>query len=124
MPREGKHYSLPMNPQIYSVIHVVSVILLTAFTFKAFANPAPEKRGKTMMLTGIFALLALVAGFGLSAKLEYGFPGWMIAKLGCWLLLSGLAGVAFRRPGATGMLTTLAVLIVGAAVYLVYFKPF
>ena len=113
-----------MNPQVYSFIHVVAAILLVAFTFKAFADPAPAKRGKTMMVTGILSLLMVVAGFGLSAKLQYGFPGWMIAKLVCWFLLSAMAGMAFRKPGAVGTLSSIAILVVGAAVYLVYFKPF
>ena len=113
-----------MSPQTYSVIHVISVVLLTAFTFKAFAAPTPDKRSSSMRMTGIFALLVIIAGFGLSAKLEYGFPGWMIAKLVCVIVLAGLSGVAFRKPGAVGLLSALAIAAVGAAVYLVYFKPF
>ncbi len=113
-----------MTPQTYSIIHVISVVLLTAFTFKAFAAPTPDKRRASMMITGILALLVIVAGFGLSAKLEYGFPGWMIAKLVCLIVLAGLSGVAFRKPGAVGVLTALAVVAVGAAVWLVYSKPF
>ena len=113
-----------MDPLIYSVIHVVSAILLTAFTFKAFAAPSPEKRKGTMMATGILTLLLFVAGFGLLAKLEYGFDGWVIAKIVCALVMAALSGIAYRKPGATGVLSSIAVIVVGVAIYMVYFKPF
>ena len=114
-----------MNTQVYYVVHVLSVILLTAFTFKAFAAPQPEKKGKIMMVTGICSLLALAAGFGLVAKLGYEFAqGWIIIKLVAWLGLAGLSGMAFKQPNKAGFFSLIATLLVTAAVYAVYFKPF
>ncbi|MFT5285085.1 MAG: hypothetical protein ACI8TQ_001246 [Planctomycetota bacterium] len=113
-----------MDPLIYSVIHVASAILLTAFTFKAFAAPSPEKRKGTMMMTGILTLLLFVAGFGLLAKLKIGFDGWVIVKIVCALVMAALSGIAYRKPGATGVLTSIAVIVVGVALYMVYFRPF
>jgi hypothetical protein len=113
-----------MNQLVYSLLHVLSIILLTAFTFQAFAAPTPENRKRTMMLTGILSLVALVAGFGLLAKLGYGFPGWVVVKLVCWLGLSAMAGMAFRAPSKTGVLTTASVALLVIALYAVYYKPF
>jgi len=114
-----------MNIQVYYLVHVLSVILLTAFTFKAFAAPQPEKKGKVMMVTGICSLLTLVAGFGLLAKLNYDFAsGWVIVKLVAWLGLAGLSGLAYRQPNKVGFFSLLATLFVAAAVYAVYYKPF
>jgi hypothetical protein len=113
-----------MNPQVYSVVHVACAILLVAFTFKAFAAPTPEKRRGILMVTGVLSLLLIVAGFGLLAKLELGFPGWVIVKLVCALVLAALSGLAFRRPGTAGLLQAVAVIVVGVALYMVYFRPF
>lgn len=114
-----------MNTQVYYLVHVLAVILLTAFTFKAFAAPQPEKKGKIMMVTGICSLLALVGGFGLLAKLGYEFTaGWVIIKLVAWLGIAGLSGMAFKQPSKAGTYSLIATVLVAAAVYAVYFKPF
>ena len=112
-----------MNVLVYYILHVVSVLVLTGYTFYAFAAPA-ETRKRVMMITGIASLLALVGGFGLQAKLNYGFPGWLIVKLVCWLGLSALAGFGYRRRGAAGTLAMVALALATLAVVMVYTKPF
>ena len=112
-----------MNPIFYYILHVSSVLVLAVYTFYAFAAPA-ETRKRVMMITGIASLLALVAGFGLQAKLHYGFPGWLIVKLVCWLGLSALAGIGYRRRAAVGTLSLVALALLIVAVVMVYAKPF
>jgi hypothetical protein len=112
-----------MSPIFYYILHVSSVLVLTAYTFYAFAAPL-ESRKRVMMITGIASLLALVGGFGLQAKLGYGFPGWLIVKLVCWLGLSALAGFGYRRRGAAGTLALVAIALAVIAVVMVYTKPF
>jgi hypothetical protein len=112
-----------MSPVFYSILHVFSVLMLTGLTFYAFAG-APETRKRTLALSGIASLLALIAGFGLQAKLSVGFPGWLIVKLVCWLGLSALAGIGYRRRGAAGGLAAVAVILAFIAVVMVYLKPF
>jgi hypothetical protein len=112
-----------MTPTFYYILHVSSILVLTGYTFYAFAA-APETRKRVMMITGIASLLALVGGFGLQAKLGYGFPGWLIVKLVCWLGLSALAGFGCRRRGAAGTLSLIAIALVIVAVVMVYAKPF
>ncbi len=112
-----------MSPQTYYIIHVVSVLVLTAYTFYAFAAPEITKK-KVMIVTGVASLLALIGGFGLQAKLGYGFPGWLIVKLFCWLGLSALAGMGYRRRGAVGTLSVVALVLAVIAVVMVYLKPF
>ena len=48
----------------------------------------------------------------------------MIGKLVCWLGLSAMAGMAYRKPGSVGMLSLVTSALILAAVYLVYFRPF
>ncbi len=112
-----------MSPTFYHILHVFSVLALTGFTFYALAG-APETRKRTLALSGIASLLALIAGFGLQAKLSVGFPGWLMVKLVCWLGLSALAGFGYRRRGAAGTLAVMALIFALIAVVMVYLKPF
>ncbi len=109
----------------YQLLHILSLVVLTAHTFMALANPAPENRRRTMMITGIAALLLFVSGFGMLAlnKIPYA-SGWVIVKLFCWLGLAALAGVAYRKPQLRGTLSLVALLLTAVAIFMVYFRPF
>ena len=107
----------------YYVLHVSAVLAMFGYTFYAFGAP-PETRKRTLMLGGIAALLALVGGFGLQAKLNYGFPGWLIVKIVCWAGLAALTGMGYRRRGAAGVLAIVALALAVIAVVMVYLKPF
>ena len=112
-----------MSPVVYSILHVISILVLTGYTFYAFGAPADTKK-RVMIITGFASLLALVAGFGLQAKLNVGWPGWLIVKILCWLGLSALAGFGYRRRGAAGALAVVTIVLVTIAVVMVYTKPF
>ena len=113
-----------MNPVFYSVLHVLAAFVLVGYTFAAFAAPAPEKRGRVMMMTGIAALVMLVSGMGLQAKMHVGWPAWLLVKMVCWLALATLSGIAFRSPSAAGKYSLFALVLIAVAVYCVYVKPF
>jgi hypothetical protein len=114
-----------MAPTIYSIIHVVGVILLTAYTFQAFVAPLPH-RARILRLTGILSLVVLFTGIGLFlyGDLDDEMPIWLIFKLACWLWLSGLAGMAFRRPEKAQSFALISVVLIALAVFAVYQKPF
>jgi uncharacterized membrane protein SirB2 len=109
----------------YQLLHILSLIVLTAHTFMAFANPVPENRRRTLMITGTAALLMLGSGFGMLAvsKIPY-LAGWVIVKFFCLLGLSALAGVAYRKPDLRGTLSLTALILIAAAVTMVLFRPF
>lgn len=109
-----------MSPIAYYILHVGALFVLAGYTFYAFAAPA-ETRKRVMIITGVASLIALIAGFGLQAKLGYGFPLWMIVKLVCWLGLSALAGIGYRRRGAAGTLAAVAVVLIFVALVMVYY---
>jgi len=114
-----------MNITLYHILHVFSLLVLTAHTYMAFANPAPENRKRTLMVTGIASLLLVISGCGMVTKLGFSFgSGWVVVKLLCWLAFSALAGIAYRKPELRGTLsfTGLAVLLV--ALVMVFAKPF
>ena len=111
-----------MNPAVYYILHVFSVIVLTGYTFYAFAAPA-ETRKKVMMITGIASLLALVGGFGLLAKVHNNhFAPWVIVKIVCWLGLSGLAGIGYRKRDKASVFMAAVLALVFVALYAVYTK--
>ena len=112
-----------MSPTFYHVLHVVSVLVLTGYTFYAFAAPA-ESRKKVMIITGVSSLLVLIGGFGLQAKLAVGWPGWLFVKIVCWLTLSALAGFGYRRRQSAPTLAAVAFACVAVAVVMVYVRPF
>ncbi len=111
-----------MTIQFYQTLHVLSVLVLTAYTFFAFAGPAPETKKRVMIITGSAALLMIVSGFGMLGKMGVGFPWWAIVKLVCLIGVSALSGIAYRRPAARGMLSAIAIVLLTVAVYTVYHK--
>ena len=109
----------------YQLLHIFSLLVLTAHTFMAFGNPDPANRKRTMMITGIASLLILVSGFAMLSLNKIPFAtGWVIVKLVCWLGLSALAGIAYRRAHLRGTLSLLALVLMLVAVTMVYFRPF
>lgn len=114
-----------MKIELYHILHVFSLVVLTAQTYMAFANPAPENRKRTMMIAGIAALLMAVSGGALMAKLGFSWgSGWVIVKLLCWLGFAALAGLAYRKPHLRGRLSFLGLVVVLIALVMVYTKPF
>lgn len=113
-----------MSVQLYQIVHIFSVILMTAVTFSALAAPRPENKRRAMMWSGILAVLALVSGFGLLARLGLAMRGWVIVKVVCWLGLTALTSLAFRQPGQGRSLALLTLIAVFLAVSMVVMKPF
>jgi len=109
----------------YQLLHIFSLLVLTAHTFMAFGNPDPANRKRTLMITGIASLLMLVSGFAMLAlnKIPY-TAGWVIVKIFCWLGLSALGGIVYRRAHLRGTLALIALVLLLVAVTMVVFRPF
>ena len=109
----------------YKLLHVFALIVQTAHTFMAFANPEPVNRRLTLMVTGIASLIMLVSGFGLLAleKIPYS-SGWVIVKLVCWLALGSMAGIVYRKTHLRGLLSLITLLLILVALVMVFFRPF
>jgi hypothetical protein len=112
-----------INQTTYLVLHLSSIIVLLGYTFYAFAAPA-ETRKRVLMVTGVASLLVLVTGFGMLHRLHLGFPGWAIVKAVCWLGLSGIAGIAYRRRAQADLYMIIALVLAITAVAMVYVRPF
>ncbi len=118
-----------MSPLFYKVLHLAGVILLFfslgGFALKAFAGGSATEDGRKVAAAthGLALLLLLVSGFGLLAKMGYGFPTWAWIKIGLWLVLGGIT-VAVRRMPWYAKLWWLLIPALGlAAAYLGLTKP-
>jgi hypothetical protein len=84
-------------------------------------------RRKLLAAHGVAAFLILVGGFGMMARLGivHGlFPGWIMVKIGIWVVLGGSIALTYRgRRFAGPLLIVVPVLAVAAAATAIY-KPF
>ena len=113
-----------MNPNELTAIHVLAGFVLVGFILQASIAPRPEARRRLMVYTGLASLAMLASGLYLAHAGGFGFPKWLIVKLGCWLALSALTGLAFRLPSLARLLSLVAIALVALALYCVYLKPF
>ena len=97
-----------MSYATYKLIHLLGIfaLLVALAGMAAHAAAKGTKEGNPSYRTlqafhGIGALLALVGGFGLLARMGIQgglhFPGWVWAKLVLWILLGGLVALPYRR---------------------------
>jgi uncharacterized membrane protein SirB2 len=109
----------------YQVLHILSLIVLIAQTFMAFANPLPENRKRTMIITGIAGLLMFISGFGMLTinKIPFGATPWIWVKTACWLGVAAMAGMAYRKVHLRGTLSIVTMRLLAVAVFMVYFRP-
>ncbi len=110
----------------YKVLHLVGIVLLLVGLGCAIANARGQGGGRrlAMLFHGVGLLLILVAGFAMQAKNNIGFPGWLWAKVGVWVLLAILPALVKRGVFSIGAGLLAAAALASAAVYLVLERPF
>ncbi len=106
------------------LFHVSAVLVLVAYTFFAFAGPA-ETRKRVLMITGIASVLVLLTGVRMwQGVFAFQASAWIFIKLGCWLGLSALTGLAYRKREQANTLMIVALVLAITALAMVYLKPF
>ena len=75
-------------------------------------------------VVGLFSLFVVISGFAQLGIMGAGFPGWAIVKLLCWLVLSVVAGIVFRKPNQIKAWLVVSLVAILVAVGMVTFKPF
>jgi hypothetical protein len=106
------------------VLHLSGVLVLVGYTFFAFAGP-PETRRRVLMITGIASLLVLLTGVRMWQGLfSFQMLGWLVVKLICWLGLSAIGSVAYRKRELTNSLMVAALVLAITAVAMAFVKPF
>ncbi len=105
------------------VLHVAAALVIVGYTFYAFAA-APETRKSVMIWTGAASLVMLTTGIRMWEDHGFDPVGWLLVKMVCWLGLSALAGIGYRRRDKAKLLAAVALLLAVTAVVMVYLKPF
>ena len=108
----------------FYILHVLSLFMLVGTMFAALANPVPERKRIMMMCSGVASLFVMLSGFGMLGMLKFGWPGWVLVKIVCWLVLSALVAVPFRTAGKERALFGATVAVISLALVMVYLKPF
>jgi hypothetical protein len=113
---------------VYKVFHVLAIVALVSGLAALLVLPTAthgRHRRIAHMVTGIAALVALVSGFGLHARLGGVWQGWVVTKIVVWLTLLGIL-VQFRRgPAASPAAPWLLALPAAAvAIFMAIYKPF
>ncbi len=117
-----------MSYEFYKILHSISTMMVVMGLAGAAAVSANGisktsiKLRKTLAIThGIGLVLALVAGFGLMARLQMmgqGFPIWITLKLVIWLSMGGLIALIYRKPQTSKWVWWVILLMFSAAAVL------
>lgn len=121
-----------MSYQFYKVLHIVGILMVFSGLVGVMAlrmvsaELAARPRRLFFLVHGIGMLVALVAGFGLAARLGYmsGLPTWVWVKLFVWLLLGVGIAIAKRRGHLGVPVLTLFIGLGWFAAWLAITKPF
>ncbi|MBV9880790.1 MAG: hypothetical protein JO180_09865 [Gemmatirosa sp.] len=119
----------------YKVVHIIGIILLMSalgavsiHVLNGGTRATNRARGLVAGLHGTGALLILVGGFGMLARLgfQHGamFPGWLLVKLAVWLVLSAALMLPYRKPSLSRLVYLSLPVLGGLAAYMAIYKPF
>ena len=117
-----------MKLQIYKMIHLLGLVMafvsVGGLTLHGIAGGDREHAGRklALMTHGFGMFLALLGGFGLHATMGGPWEGWVMVKIGLWVLLGGAVALAARKPSPAVWWGLLGLFAVGA--WLALFKPF
>jgi len=119
----------------YEIVHIIGIAMI----FLAIggiavhaANGGTKANSGTRRLVssiqGVGAMLILIGGFGMLARMGFlhggAFPGWLWVKIIVWVILSAIFLLPYRRPSLARPLLVVLPLLAGVAVYMALYKPF
>ncbi len=118
-----------MSYDFYKILHLSAVLMIFlsigGMIALAQAKEAGAAANKMMsMLHGTGLLIALIAGFGIIAKIGLDFDGWVIGKLLIWVVFGGLMVLIKRKPEMSTVWAGLSIALGILATYLGVLKPF
>ncbi len=115
-----------MSAEFYRIAHIVGVLMLFLGIGGMLAH-AGKGGGKApalfAILHGLGLLVMLVAGIGQAHELGYGWPPWLLLKIGCWVIIAVLPTLSKRGVLRAAMTLLSALLLGGAAIWLAVQKP-
>jgi len=129
MPRQPEAHLPMIDYSLYKALHVVAVFVFVSGLLGLVLLPAGgglrRRRLITFWVAGGAAVITLVAGFGLHARIGGVWQGWVVSKIVLWLILLGAATHLRKRAPASPVLAWSATVSVAAlAVVLAIYKPY
>lgn len=117
-----------MRTQIYQVLHFLGIFMIFLgygglIVRSLTAGDDTRLRKLGAITSGIGLFLVLLGGFGLLARLGYGWPVWILVKVVIWFALGFLIMLINRKSQLAGFSwwSTLALGLI--AILMVVFKP-
>lgn len=115
--------------QVYNVIHFIGIFMIFlgygGLIVRSITGSDDRRIRKLGAITsGIGLFLVLLGGFGLLARLGYGWPLWVLVKIAIWMILGFLIMVINRKPQLAGTMWWLTLVLGFVAVIMVVYKPF
>ncbi len=112
----------------YKIVHYLGIFALVTALSATLARAsrgdgADSWRKRLGIIHGVALFFILLGGFGMLARLDVGFPGWIVAKLVVWLVAGALI-VARKSPGGAARALVLLPVLAVVAGWLAYAKPF
>lgn len=115
-----------MSYEFYKILHLAGVMLVFSSIggFLALSDTHPKYNKLVGMMHGIGLLIMLVSGFGIIAKLNLGFPTWVIVKIFLWLVMGAMLVIAKKRIFPPAGAVSLAIVLGIILAWLGVSKPF
>ena len=112
-----------MSYNFYLFLHLLGLILLLlgygGLLARAVLDPANRSiRLLGAVVGGVGLLFLLVSGFGMQAKGDWGWPIWILLKIGVWLLLGAALAFINRKPAWNRWLWIAVALLAGLSAWL------
>ena len=118
-----------MSPTVYKILHIFGIVMafvaLGGLTMQSLLGN-DDRRGRKLVgiAHGVALVIILISGFGLMAKLGYGYTHlWFYLKLGIWLLVGGLIALIRRMPGRAGLFWWSLPVLGAFAAWVAFMKP-
>lgn len=119
----------------YKVTHIVGIVLvmsalggIAVHALNGGTRQTNVARRLVASLHGVGALLILIGGFGMLARLGFShgtaFPGWLLVKILVWGTLAVALVLPYRVKGLARPLYLALPVLGGVAAYMAVYKPF
>lgn len=119
----------------FEIVHIIGIAMMFVVIGGVAVHAANGGRKATSkvrkpvaIVHGIGSLLIPIGGFGMLLSMGYrwgtSLPWWLWAKIGVWVVLSGISLMPYRRPILARPYLIILPLLAGVAAYMARYKPF
>ncbi|MEX0330527.1 MAG: hypothetical protein AB3N64_03805 [Puniceicoccaceae bacterium] len=118
-----------MPQQFYQIIHLTGIFMIFLgygglIIRSVTGTESKDIRRLGAITSGLGLVLSLVGGFGLLAKLNYGWPVWVLIKIAIWVILGAMIVVINRKPRLSQELWWSTIVLGVISLLMVVLKPF